>query len=673
MAGLSSPGIGSGLDVSGLVSKLMEVEKQPLANLDKKEVAYQAKLTAFGTLKGALSALQNSVRNLNSPSKFGTMKATVGDTTIATATTSSIAKAGTYSLEVTTLAQAQKLSSAAIADPTASVGTGTLTIDFGTYVNGAPGTFTPNASKTAKTITIDSTNSSLNGIRDAVNAANAGVTANIVNDGSGYRLVFSGNDAGVDNSIRIAVNEGGLPADNVDTTGLSKLAFDPTLDVGAGENLEVKVAAQSASFKLDGIVITKSTNTVTDAIQGVTLNLVKTNAGSTTTLTVARDTADVKASVESFVKSYNDLAKVFKELGGYDAATKKGGVLLGDSSLRTIQDQLRKTIGQTLGTQGSAGLNSLSDLGISFQRDGTLAINSSKFSSVLADSTKNVGMLFATLGSASDSLVRYVGSSTATQTGTHSVDISTVPARGYAQGTQAAGVAGVITIDSSNRTLMLTVDTYAASVTLNEGTYSYDSIVAELQARINSDTGLSANGKKVTVSHNSGTLSITSDTYGSASTVAVTGGTSIAHLFGSTAATAGADVAGTIGGVPGTGSGQTLTGDGIASGLKIDVDGGVTGARGTVSFSRGIAYKLDTLLQDMLDSDGTVTSRTDGIARSVKDIARQRTVLQTRLVQTEKRYRDQFNALDSLVASMQQTSSYLQQQLASISAQTNSQ
>lgn len=676
MAGLSSPGIGSGLDINGLVNRLMDVEKMPLTALDKKEASYHAKLTAYGSLKGALSSLQSSVKSLASPAKFTTMKGTVGDATVATVATNSIAKPASHKLEVVTLAQAQKLAAAAVPDPAAplgtglgdDIGTGTLTIDFGTYSGGS---FVPNSSKAAKTLTIDAAHNSLNGVRDTINAAGAGVTASIVNDGSGYRLVVTGNDSGVDNSIRIVVDEDGTAGDNKDTKGLSQLAFDPAAAPGAGKNLTVMEEAKSAFFKIDGIGITKSANVVTDAIQGVTLSLLKTNDGTPTTLSVARDTSDVRSSVEGFVKAYNELAKTVKELGGYDKDTKKAGVLLGDSALRSIQEQLRTTIGQQLGTADGSRLNSLSDIGISFQRDGTLALNAAKFNGVLADPSKNVGALFATMGTTTDGMIGFVAAGTSTNVGTYGVRVDQMPMRGYAVGTK---VVGATTIDDDNRTLSLSVDGTAATIMLNKGDYATpDAMVAELQARINSDGGLSAAGKKVTVSHADGKITITSATWGAASNVTITGGDSaVAALFDTTTAYAGKDVAGAIGGATASASRQILTGQGAAAGLELSVDGGIAGERGSVTYSHGIGYKLDKLLQSLLDKTGAVAGRTDGINTSVKDIATQRKTLEARLVQVEKRYRAQFNALDQMVASMQQTSSYLTQQLATLSAQTNS-
>ncbi|MDP2795712.1 MAG: flagellar filament capping protein FliD [Sulfurisoma sp.] len=675
MAGLSSPGIGSGLDINGLITKLMDVEKLPLKKLDTKEANHQAKLTAYGTLKGALSSLQTAVRGLATPTKFNTTKATAADAAVLSATTTSIAKPGSYGVEVTQLAESHKISAppsagAGFADPATAIGTGTLTMEFGTYDSGG-NTFTLNANKAAKTITIDSTNNSLSGIRDAVNAANAGVAASIINDGSGYRLVLSSTTSGAENSLRITVNEG-TGGTNTDTAGLSQLAYNPTAAAGSGKNMEQTVAAKSAILKIDGITITKPTNNIGDAISGLTLNLLKTNAGSPTQLTVARETTGVKTAVEDFVKSYNELAATMKDLGGYNFETQKGGLLLGDTALRSVQAQMRAIVSQQL-PYADGGLSSTSDLGISFQKDGTLLLNSSKLDAVLADSTKNVGSLFATLGVTSDSLVSYAGSSASTRAGRYGINLTQAATRGTATGASALGATTVITA-GVNDTLTLKLDGTTTTITLTPGSYSTSGLVAELQTRINSDSTYLGQGSKVTVAlDGSSRLVLNSSRYGSTSNVEVTGGTATSGLFGaSTSSVTGVDVAGEIGGVAASGAGQLLTGSGDASGLQLLIDGSGTGARGTVGFSFGIAYQLDKALDQMLGSTGSIATRTGGIDSSIKDIADQRSTLNLRLESIEKRYRAQFNALDGLIASMQQTSSYLTQQLANLPGTSSS-
>lgn len=652
---LSAPGIGSNLDVNGIVSQIMALERRPLTVLDTKEAKYQAQLTAYGSLKGALSSFQSAVAALASPARFSAVTASFADTTVATATASSAAAAGSYSVEVQTLAQSHKLKSATFAATSTTVGTGTLTIRFGTY---SGGTFTLNPDQAAQTISVDASESSLAGVRDAINTANAGVSASIVNDGSGNRLIIASKDTGVANALKITVEDDDLA--NTDNAGLSQLAYDAS--TGGTTNLTQTFAAQNATAVIDGIAITKASNTISDAIEGVTLNLLKANTPSATTLTVTRDTAGIQAAVQSFVTAYNDLNKIVTDLSKYDAANKRSSTLTGDATVRSVQTQLRGVFNTTLSTAGG-GLTALSNIGISFQKDGTLKLDSSKLTTALSDSTKDVSTLFAAVGKPTDSLVSFVSSTSDTKNGTYLLNVSQLSTQGKAVG----GGAAVLTINAaSNDTIDLTVDGVAASVTLAAGTYSAAELAAEIQSKINGVIALSSTGISVTVTQSAGVLSVTSNRYGSASTVAITGGTGKSDLFGAQTETAGVNVAGTIGGITATGSGQILTGTGDASGLALKVTGGATDARGTVSFARGYAYELDKLVGKMLENDSLVDGRMDGINASIKNVGTQREVLARRLDMVESRYRAQFTALDVMMSSMSNTSSFLQQQLANL-------
>jgi len=652
---LSAPGIGSNLDVNGIVSQIMALERRPLIVLDTKEAKYQAQLTAYGSLKGALSSFQSAVAALASPARFSAVTASFADTTVATATASSAAAAGSYSVEVQTLAQSHKLKSATFAATSTTVGTGTLTIRFGTY---SGGTFTLNPDQAAQTISVDASESSLAGVRDAINTANAGVSASIVNDGSGNRLIIASKDSGVANALKITVEDDDLA--NTDNAGLSQLAYDAS--TGGTTNLTQTFAAQNATAVIDGIAITKASNTISDAIEGVTLNLLKANTPSATTLTVTRDTAGIQAAVQSFVTAYNDLNKIVTDLSKYDAANKRSSTLTGDATVRSVQTRLRGVFNTTLSTAGG-GLTALSNIGISFQKDGTLKLDSSKLTTALSDSTKDVSTLFAAVGKPTDSLVSFVSSTSDTKNGTYLLNVSQLSTQGKAVG----GGAAVLTINAaSNDTIDLTVDGVAASVTLAAGTYSAAELAAEIQSKINGVIALSSTGISVTVTQSAGVLSVTSNRYGSASTVAITGGTGKLDLFGAQTETAGVNVAGTIGGITATGSGQILTGTGDASGLALKVTGGATDARGTVSFARGYAYELDKLVGKMLENDSLVDGRMDGINASIKNVGTQREVLARRLDMVESRYRAQFTALDVMMSSMSNTSSFLQQQLANL-------
>lgn len=396
MATISSPGLGSNLDVKTIVSQLMTVEKQPLTVLQTKEASYKAKVSAFGALKSALSSLQSASQTLNLSSTFSATKATVADSSYLAATAGPGAVAGNYDIEVKSLAQSQKLISDGFAEKTTVVGSGTIKINFGAYSDAGspPVTFTPKSGNVEKSITIDSSNNTLEGIRDAINNAGAGLTATIINDGSNYRLAVTSNESGAQNAARITVTESG-------GAGLGKLAYDAS--AGGVSYMTQNVAARDAVIKVDGVTITKPSNIITDGIQGITLNLNKEMATNTTTrLTLTRDTAPIKTAIDNFVKAYNGVNKQIADSTAYDVSTGKGSILTGDATMRSIQAQLRSTLSVALpGSPG--GLSTLSEVGIGFQVDGTLAFDSSKLDKVLADPSKDISKLFVTVTGANPS------------------------------------------------------------------------------------------------------------------------------------------------------------------------------------------------------------------------------------------------------------------------------
>lgn len=659
---ISSPGVGSNLDVNGIVSKLMTVEQQPINKLNSREASYQAQISAYGQLKSALGSFQNAVSNLSNTSTFKSYSAMPADSTILTASAASTAAPGTYALEVSKLAQAQKLVAAGQTSTTASIGNGSITFDFGTIsggtFNATTGQYTgaafASSGNGSKTVTINATSNSLIGIRDAINAANVGVTASIVNDGSGspYRLALSSNNSGASNSLKISVTG--------DATLSNLLANDP-----AGvQNLAETTTAQNATMKVNGVSVSKASNTVSDVIQGVTLNLLKTTT-TPTSITVAQDSASVQSSISSFVKAYNDLNNTIKNLSGYDAAAKKGGVLQGDSTIMHLQAQLRSMLTQPVANTGGA-LTTLSQIGVSFQRDGSLALDTAKLGSAISSNFADIASLFAQTGKTSDSLVNFTSSTATTKPGTYSLSVTQLATQGSLTGS-AAPVSTVITA-GVNDTLDVSVNGTAATVTLSPGTYTAASLATELQSKINGNSTFSAAGLSVAVTQAGGPFTLTSAAYGASSSVAITGGNGLSNLLGTPTQTFGVDVAGTINGQLATGSGQSLTGSGDADGLKVQITGGALGSRGSINFSQGYAYNLNTYVTSMLASTGDINSRTSGINSSITEIGKQRTAMQARLTTVEARYRAQFTRLDTMLSSMNQTSTYLTQQLNALTA-----
>ncbi len=666
---LASPGVGSGLDVNGIVSKLMEVEKRPLTLMDAQISASQAKISAYGTLKSALSTLQSSLASLRSAAGFRTLAASVSDSALLTTSVASNAVAGNYSVEVTALAQAHKLASAGFANTSDTVGTGSLTFDFGTF-DGA--SFTSGGTG-AKSVTIGDGQSSLAGIRDAVNAAGIGVTATIVNDGStnGNRLVFTSNATGAASSLKVTVVDA-TDGNATDALGLSQLAYDPAGTVGNGKNLEQKVLAQDAALEIDGITIHKPTNSVSDAIQGVTLNLLKTNIDTPATLTVSANSGAVTTLVGGFVNAYNALQTTLGNLTQYDADKKQPSVLTGDGTVRLIQSQLRSILGGSLPV---GAYTTLSQAGVSFKVDGTMAFDPAKLDTALKANSTAVTQLFAALGTATDPLAAVSDFSDKAQPGTYALNVSQLARQASLAGNIAAG----LTITTGvNDQLTVTIDGIATTVTLAGGTYaSAAALAAEARAKINGASVLADAGSKVSVTQSGGTLTITSNRYGSASQVSVSGSAAVTILGAAPVATTGLDIAGTIGGVAATGSGQTLTGaaGSPVEGIKVAVSGGALGDRGSVTFGKGFAYSLDQMIANVVAKEGSIASRSSGLQKSIDTVKKSEDAFNARMAKVEANYLHQFNALDTLLSALNTQSSYLTQQfdaLASLTKNANS-
>jgi flagellar hook-associated protein 2 len=433
---LSSAGIGSGLDVNSIVSSLMAVEQKPLTAITKQKTEYQSEISAYGTLKSGLSTFQTAVSALSSVSKFNAQTVTSGSPNVFTATTDGAATLGSYAVTVSQLAKSQKLAISGFTNPTDVVGTGTLTISFGTYAV-VGNTFTPNAAKSDLNLTIDSSNNTLSGVRDAINAANSSVSATIINDGTSNHLVITSKDTGEVNSLKIAVVDSG-DGNNTDTLGLSRLAFDPTATAGSGKNMTQKQTAQNAILDIDGIAIVKASNIVTDAISGVTMNLLTTSGGSSVNLGIASNKDKVKESITAFVDAYNKLDTTLRSLTKYDETGKASGALLGDATARSVINQLKSVMTKTITTGTS--LTTLSQVGVAFQRDGKLALDSTKLDAAVASNFSDIANLFATTAKSTDSQVTFLGNTSKTQAGAYVINVTGFsPTTGTINGVAATG------------------------------------------------------------------------------------------------------------------------------------------------------------------------------------------------------------------------------------------
>lgn len=673
---VAATGIGSGLDIEGLVTQLVAAERGPTeTRLVQREAQLTSQLSAFGTLQGALSSLQSSVDTLADTATFSQRSAGSSNDDALGVSANAQAAAGSFSVSIDRLAQSQSLASGSFASLTDVVGEGELTLRFGTAdVTGAdPGpesfnSFSVNADRASATIIIDASNNTLQGVRDAINAADAGVSAAVVNDGDGFRLLLSTTETGADNSIEIQVSDTGDGNDG-DTEGLSRLAFNTTAN-----NLSQTVSAEDASFSINGLALTSASNDADNVIDGVSLSL-QAITEAPVTVTVSDNEAAVRGAIEGFVSAFNSFANVAGNLTAYDVETDRAGALQGDFATRSIITQVRSALtGSSNGFEGP--FSTLAELGITTQANGNLAIDNGRFGAALRDNFDSVAGVFAQVGQTGDSSVVFDGAGSATQVGNYGVEITQLATRGsvVAAAIPAPAALSPLVIDGSNDTLSLTIDgVSSASISLTQGSYdSGDAVAAELQSRINGDSALLEAGISVSVTFDaSNRLQIQSSRFGTDSSVAIdsVGANSAATLGLSVGAGVdGVDVAGLIGGVAATGSGQTLVGavGSSTEGIRLSIIGGATGARGSVNVSSGVAVSLGSVIDRFLDSNGLIDLRTDTLEADVERITEDREALEARLEAIEARFRNQFNALDILLANLQSTSEFLTTQLAGI-------
>ncbi len=367
---ISSTGLGSGLDVKSIVSQLVAIEKLPLTQLQTQATKYQTQLSTYGTIKSQVSTLYDAAALLSGPSGWNTQAATSSNPTAVGVTASSSAVATSLSVEVSQLARAQTAASVAVTAKTASGAAGSLKIDLGTWGSGG---FT--ASGTTASVAIAATDT-MSDIASKVNAANTGVTATVLSDGTNERLVLKSASTGTATGFRL-----NSPAD----AGLAPLGL-----TNPGDSGFVGQTALDAKLKINGVDVVSATNKMANAISGVTLQLGQVTTGPVD-ISVAGDVSVVQKNIQSFVDAYNALNSTIADAIKYDPATKVGGPLLGDSTTLGIQTTLRSIMGSS--STGST-FSYLTDVGIERQTDGSLKINQTKLTSAESD-LPNLKALFA--------------------------------------------------------------------------------------------------------------------------------------------------------------------------------------------------------------------------------------------------------------------------------------
>jgi flagellar hook-associated protein 2 len=371
---LQSLGLGSGLDISSLVSSLTTAEMSaPNARVTREQTNVTAQVSALGKLKSALSTFQSSLTSLLGGSGFSARNVSSANEEVLTATATATAALGNYQVEVQQLAQSQQLISGNfVGGATAVVGTGTLSISSGAK---------------SVSIAVSSSNNTLAGIRDAINSAanNQAVSATLVYGQSGAQLVLTALQTGAAAGVTIAASGG--------DGGLAQL----TWGVGNVSHYTQKQAAQDAIIKVSGVEHHSATNQINDAIDGVTLSLVSSKPGTDIAVSIGNDSEHVVSLVKSFITAYNTLQTSLAPLDSYDASTRQAGAFFGDAMYSGLQRQIRHALADSvLGVTGV--YNSLASLGITTGVDGALSMNESKLRSALSADFKTVSNVFSGSG-----------------------------------------------------------------------------------------------------------------------------------------------------------------------------------------------------------------------------------------------------------------------------------
>jgi len=371
-SGINFSGLGSGIDFGSITDSIISQESRPLRQLQSRQSLFKQRADALKELNSKLIALTEATRALNDTTLGSDRAASSTNQSVLTATATNGATAGSINVSVTRPATSfteASRSFASTGDPVLSSGTSSATFEL--RVGGAG---------SGTSITIDSSNNSLAGLRNSINAANAGVTATIVDvngDGASYQLVLRSNDTGARNRVELAETSGTGSDANVNLRSLN-----PPAGVVDSSTLD-------ASLSINGLPITRASNTITDAVSGVTLNLSQTG---TTTVNIAADTTAVTDKVKAFVDSYNSVRDFVSAQYAPDATGKPGGVLVGDSTLREVQRSLRDALNSS--SSGTVGaFTNLTQIGIGRDTSGKLTLDSAVLNDRLTNSLTDVRAL----------------------------------------------------------------------------------------------------------------------------------------------------------------------------------------------------------------------------------------------------------------------------------------
>lgn len=673
MAGtMSIGGLISGLQTSDIISKIMEIARRPQTQLKTDKTDAQLRLSIWQDLNTRILALKTAADTIAVPGAFANCQANSSDLTVLQATAGTSAVPGTYYLTVKSRAQSHQIAglcpgspAAPFTSPTADIGTGKVSF-----------TFAADPTKSFD-VTIDSTNNTLTGLRDAINRANKSVRASIINTGTAsspsYQLILSSTTTG--EAARFTVSAD--PTILVDFSTVIQQGSDAEIQLGSG--------GEGAT----PITVKKDTNTITDLIPGVTLNVINPAPDAAVKLEIVRGTNVIKDSIQKFVQQYNDLSDAIAAQFKYDAASGTSGALMGNWDLQTVQIALSSVVGGTV--EGvDRRFSALATIGITQDTQGHLQIDDAVLTKAIDNNLTDVSRLFAADLTSDSAYVSYLSSSSSTRP-SPTTGWSVVITQAARQAQVTAGVAMTGTLDT-DEVLTIYSDSSRAStatpISLSRG-WTLSRVIAEINT-YSDRTGVAAVATKAdgTVSSNPEEnvyLTLRSVRYGS--TANVYAFSNVSNSTGSTSGLgkklvtisdpggesgtgvglAGLDVAGTINGEACKGTGQMLTANPADSnsaikGLSLLITS--TSPMSTkVYFTKGIGTLLRDTLVSMTSLTGIVTAAQNSINTEISDLDKRIADMEERLNTQEEKLWKQFNNLESQLAKLQDQGNYLTRQI----------
>jgi flagellar hook-associated protein 2 len=666
---ISSLGGGSGIDTTSLVSQLTQIERAPKEQrLDARQEKLEAEISAYGTLKSALSDFQGVLSPLSNSDTFNARSVAFPETSVITPNSLAAgAQTGSYQIEVMGVAKAQSLVMGNNADPKSPLGaTGELSIQFGewNYSGSDPDQFQVNDGRAALNITVDASDS-LQTLADKINKGDSGAQASVMKVDGQYQLLLSA-PSGASNAMQVTASDGSV--------GLEGFEYSQASAVAGTGALQTQ-AASDAVLKINGLEVRRDTNTIDDVIEGFDFTVNKASEGEVVSFSVDADKGVAEQSIRDFVEAYNSFLTTAKNLTGYskdeDNNTVRGD-LATDGTAKSLVSRLRSMVGSEVSSIES-GFTALTNLGIRTELDGSLSINEKEFSSAMTNNFDLVGDLFAQKASSTNSFVD-VGMGTRignTVPGNYQVEITQDPAKGSLTG-GSVGALFDSALDTSGGgySFKISVDgTTSNEITLS-GVYSdAESLRSELQSLINGDEKLKGVNATIDVGFDTdtGQFTFTSREYGSRSEVALSAQTAAMDDLGlgtgsTLTATEGQDVQGTINGIAAFGAGNVLLPElgSDAYGLNLSIRPGAT-AEGefTIGFSRGMGGQLTNLIDQFLARDGAIASREDNIDKQLDRVSTDREDLDRRMEKYESRISAQFLAMERIISSLNSTGSSL--------------